>query len=122
MNDLWRYIRQVQVLGEKRQRELLGAEAVVDDVGLSGLIEALYLSGGGVGTLRVRSEAIAEAARALNGSSQVHTEPAAFAGEDPLRHYPAELSAFSDDTARAAAAGALSALCALCPDLRGSRD
>ena len=106
--DLWRYARQIQVIGEPAQRAVLAGRASVCGEGLAATFEALYLAGAGIGTLEA-SPTLAGQAAALNGSIAVLAQrdlPEAL-GE---RVDNAILSEITDESARAAAAGALRAL------------
>lgn len=97
MKELYPFIRQMQVIGEARQRELLASRTVVRGRDLGALVEVLYLRGAGVGEVVVEAE---EDAR--------DQAPSAAGQEDEITR--SALEGFADETAREAARGALRAL------------
>ena len=90
MRPARRYSRQTKlaVVGQAGQARIAAAVASAGD-GLAGWVAARYLAGAGVGQLRVGSEPIAQAARAVDDSVRVEVtgEPLAederFSGLDP---------------------------------------
>ena len=113
VKELWRYLRQIQVVGDAAQRNLRAASVSVRDAEIAGIFETLYLAGAGVGALAVSTDALALAARALNPAVavSVNAQLRAVAGQDGDTSDRASLlTGFSDETARSAAAGALAAL------------
>jgi hypothetical protein len=63
-----RHSRQVRLaeVGEEGQARLEGETAVVESVGLVGVVEGRYLAGAGVRTIATGDEAVADAARAVD--------------------------------------------------------
>jgi hypothetical protein len=91
-----RYTRQVRLaeVGEAGQARLRESELAVRGGGVAGAIEARYLAGAGVGSLRVRDALQEEAARAVDGDVRVRVDDRAGALEersplDALRMDPA---------------------------------
>jgi hypothetical protein len=113
MNDLFRYLRQMQIIGEPRQRALMQSHVVVRGEALDGLIEALYLIGAGVGTGEVATAELARVVRALNPAVTVTVFPARAVDVSETAEFADELSGFADEIAKDAARGALRALRAL---------
>jgi hypothetical protein len=110
-----RYTRQARLVevGENGQARLAKGDVSVRGAGLSASIEARYLAGAGVGLLRVKGEAQAIAARAIDASVRVVIEAGDAADEgakdrgSPLNDLPL------DPDAREVALGAWRALDAL---------
>jgi hypothetical protein len=107
-----RHTRQVRLteVGERGQTKLGRSNVVVEGRGASGRIEARYLAGAGVGTLRVSEPAVAEAALAVDSQVTVQVEPAG------PRVVTAEVPAWAeelDPAARDVALGAYRALTAV---------
>jgi len=103
-----RHARQARLAGVGVEGQARIAQASVD-VGLGGFaadVAARYLAGAGVGCVRVRSEELAQGARALDGGVRVEVEPRI----DPA---PAEALELDDPSALELARGALFALRAL---------
>ncbi len=105
----FRYVRQMQVLGESAQEAFAAGNASVPGDDLAAAVAALYLAGSGVGRLSLSSERVAAAVRAHNPSIEVGVprslpSPSVYGSElPPLRH----------PSAAALANGALLALDAL---------
>jgi hypothetical protein len=68
-----RHTRQVRLsdVGEEGQARLAATTAVIEDDGLPAAVEARYLAAAGVGRIATASEAIADAARAADGTIQI---------------------------------------------------
>lgn len=117
--DLWRYARQVQVIGEPAQRAVLASRATVHGHGdgLAETLEALYLAGAGVGTVAAPPPLDAFAG-ALNGSIRVMSASAGPKHDAENRDESAHLTGILDETARSAALGALRALSTLAKVIR----
>ena len=113
MGTLLRHTRQVRLaeVGESGQARLAGATIDVAAPGFAGEVEARYLAAAGVGSLRVREEPHAHAARAIDAGVVVTR------GESGESERPADgpVAAFAslDPAARDVAVGAWSALRAL---------
>src|SRR5258708_5872708 len=71
-----RHTRQVRLaeVGEAGQARVRVSALAVRGSGVAGAIEARYLAGAGVGSLRVRDAAQEEAARAVDGDVHVRVE------------------------------------------------
>ncbi len=90
MRSARRYSRQTKLaaVGPAGQARVAASVVSAGD-GLAGWVAARYLAGAGVGELRVGSEAIARAARAMDGSVRVEVggerveEDERFSGLDP---------------------------------------
>jgi hypothetical protein len=91
-------------VGASGQARIARAVATVPGRGLAAEVAARYLAGAGVAALRVKDEATAAAARAVDPAVRVEIDPAL--GEASLDG----LEALADPAARAVAAGALQAL------------
>ncbi len=125
--DLWRYARQVQVIGEPAQRAVLAARATVHGQGdgLAETLEALYLAGAGIGALAAPPPLDAFAG-ALNGTIRVTSAPALAPEQADARalgdgdddYETALFDGILDETARSAASGALRALSTLAKVIR----
>lgn len=94
MGSSYRHTRQVRLVdvGEAGQARLASAIVDVGSTGFAGAIEARYLAAAGVGTLRVREDAHAAAAREMDGTTRIGSmtsgapvaaAPAAFEDLDP---------------------------------------
>jgi hypothetical protein len=90
-----RHSRQVKLadFGEEGQARLEATTGFVETDGLSGVVEARYLAGAGVGKISTAHEAIGEIARAVDATVQIveprraplgHGEPPAFGMRDPV--------------------------------------
>lgn len=80
----YRHTRQVRLaeVGEEGQVRLARATVTVRGLAASGAIEARYLAGAGIGALRVREIAHAEAARAIDAAVRIE-DAAAVGAPDP---------------------------------------
>ena len=74
----------VAEVGRERQENLWQTSVVVRGSDLSAQVEALYLAGAGVGTLRV-NEAVADDVAALNSDVFVETSPEESGRENDAR-------------------------------------
>lgn len=85
-SDFRRYARQTRVaeVGREKQENLRHASVVVSGSDLSAQVEALYLAGAGVGTLRV-SNVIATDIAALNSDVVVEAELGVSENENEAR-------------------------------------
>lgn len=107
MGSAYRHTRQVRLaeVGEEGQARLAAATADVVSAGFAGEVEARYLAAAGVGTLRVREGAHAEAARAMDAETAI----AQSSGCSAELAAPAAIDAL-DPAARDVAVGAWRAL------------
>jgi hypothetical protein len=107
-----RHTRQTRLIevGSEGQAWIARAEIGIPGQGLAAEMAARYLAGAGVAALRVREEAAAAAARAVDSSVAVVIDPSLpqAPGSTPLVN-----QLLDDPSARAAAEGALFALRAL---------
>jgi molybdopterin/thiamine biosynthesis adenylyltransferase len=85
-SDFRRYARQMRVaeVGRERQENLQHASVVVLGDDLSAHVEALYLAGAGVGTVRV-NEVLAADVAALNSDIVIETDSEKSAPESDAR-------------------------------------
>lgn len=126
MKRLWRYARQIQVIGEPAQHALLRARVSIDPAmtSFAASVEALYLAAAGVGTLEVPHERrdLEPLVTALNGAIQVTHGMARTSdiprllsadGDGGAAPIQAVFPALSDEHARSALEGALAALAAM---------
>jgi hypothetical protein len=112
MNRAQRHTRQARLagVGAAGQASLAAAEVSVAGAGLAAEVEARYLAGAGIGAIRVASDGVAEAARALGDSEVRVTIAPELASAAAMKL--ADLGA-SDAAARAVAEGAHRALVAI---------
>jgi hypothetical protein len=103
-----RHARQSRLagVGVEGQARIARASVDVDLGGFAADVAARYLAGAGVHCVRVRNEALARGARALDGGVRVEVEPR-------IDLAPAEALELDDPSARELARGALCALRAL---------
>jgi hypothetical protein len=107
----YRHTRQVRLveIGEAGQARLAHAAVSVRGAGAAGVLEARYLAGAGVGTVRVHDDAQARAVAAMDASVRVErVEPAAPAR--PLEPTPLDALEGMDPSALDVARGAWRAL------------
>ncbi len=116
----YRHTRQVRLaeVGEEGQVRLARATVTVRGLAASGAIEARYLAGAGIGALRVREIAHAEAARAIDAAVRIE-DAAAVGAPDPCASSPIEALGL-DPAAYDVARGAWCALDAMRQVLGGA--
>lgn len=111
MRSSRRYSRQTKLaaVGQGGQARIAATAASTGDA-LQGWVAARYLAGAGVGELRVGSEAIAQAARAMDDAVRVEVVAEPLAGDERFDDL--------DPAAREVAVGAHRALVALMRAIR----
>jgi hypothetical protein len=106
MSDV-RHTRQVRLaeVGDAGQARIAATTALVEAEGLAGVVEARYLAGAGVVKIATTSDAIGDAARAVDARVEIVASPRVRLGQGGPPSF-----AFRDPVARDVAMGAWRAL------------